>query len=153
VRRYLLPKAVWELLTADQELSALLGKDDTYGPWIFRWRPRVTLEGSGASLIVIRVSGQWMVANRHNTAEFPRLQLEFRSDVPRTSDGAPEGDTPEESVIQAFEVANKLLHRPSGEIRWGTLRVVSSTLFREPIPVTGVEANTAHGVAEWDIVL
>lgn len=145
---------VRRVLAETNELTSLLGSDDKWGPWIFRWQNRVTLEGSASSLVVVRAAGQWASPNNHNTAKFPRLQLEIRSDSPRRPDGTPSEDTPEEQVLRVWKAADKVLHRPGGEIRWGSLRVTSSARGSMPSPAREQEeTGTASALAEWNVTL
>lgn len=124
-------------LAAHSSVTALLGSDARFSTWIFRWRPYVSIEGTGEASIVVSSRAGWSTANRHNTAKFPRLQIEIYADLARNNDLNPAGRTAEDLARQVFEAVDKVLHRvDSNNIQWGNtdgkLRIHSSVRSQEP---------------------
>ena len=96
--------------------------------------PDVAVEGTGRSVAVLIQAGGWSVANRHNTARFPKLRLEIHSD------STPGAYDAESRAHDAWEPFDKILHNPAGiDERWGELRVINCVRLTDPelYPVTG----------------
>lgn len=133
-------------LAITPEVTNLLGRDVTWDTYIFRWRPFVEIEGTGASMIVLSERGGWAQPNRHNTARFPLLQVEVFTDPQRATTGVPKGQpaeahvTPEDKAGLVFQAVDRVFHVPQGgELAWSDLRIVSSLRNTEPttVPVPG----------------
>lgn len=124
-------------LARHPEITSLLGSDDRFATWIFRWRLYVDVEGSGQIAVLLREDGGWASPNNHNTARFPRMTVEIHADVPRTARLNPAMATAQDRAKAAYYALDRVLHVPQGgEIRWGDgteqLRIVSSLRLTEP---------------------
>lgn len=127
-----LTTAARRVLADHEPLTSLLGSSDSWDTWIFRWRPYVTLKASGAAAIVLSERGGWATPNRHNTARFPRLQVEVYVDLPR-EEGTPVSRVAEERALEICRALDEVLHVPDGRtMEWGGLRVLGSTRQQEP---------------------
>jgi hypothetical protein len=129
-------RAAVQELSASSSVTSLLGADgpNWQGPWIFRWDQHVDVTGSGKAILTVSINGTWATPNRHNTASFPRLQVEVMADASRNSTKLPNNWTPEELAIGVLDAADKLLHRPAGEITWGQFEIVASYRDGETAP-------------------
>lgn len=118
-----LTRAVSRQLRSVSTLTAMVGTNDEWGPWIFREQPHVSLEGTGTAMIVVstpNASG----ANPHNTMRFPTLQIEIYVDPPRNDDLNPEGtkngETPADRAGNVFDAVDLILHLPAQKpTQWG----------------------------------
>lgn len=127
-----LTTAARRILAEYTPLTSLLGASDSWDTWIFRWRPYVTLKASGSAAIVLSERGGWATPNRHNTARFPRLQVEVYVDVPR-EEGSPVSRIAEERALEICRAVDEVLHVPDGAaMDWADLRVIGSTRQSEP---------------------
>jgi hypothetical protein len=91
----------------------------------------VALESTGFAGVVIAHKGQWTSPNQHNTARFPRVQVDIIVDPQRTTDERfPRKRTAEDRCEDIFVELDKVMHRPNDEIRWGdstgAVRIVAS---------------------------
>lgn len=153
-----LVKAAARELRATSAVTTLVGTSTEWGPWIFRHKPYVSLEGTGSAMVVLvqRPNG---APNRHNTARFVTLQVEVYADVPRDASGHPSGRTAEEVAEDVFLAIDAVCHvaaqRP---ITWGDgngrLRVVSSTRAGDldVVDVPGGD-GLVRGIVSYDVVL
>lgn len=130
-----LTTAVHRYLSAQEELTDLLGADDGaggYPTWIFRWKSYRTVEGSGDAAIVLS-QRPGSPSSAYHTSNFPRLQVEIYVDRLRDAQANPVNHTPEDRCNRIFRVLDRLLHTsPAGGDRiWGDngsggLRILSS---------------------------
>jgi hypothetical protein len=96
------------------------------------------MEGTGKACVVLSQRGGWATANRHNTEQFPVLQVEVYSDPTRDANRNPSDDyTPEERAYEVYRAIDAVLHRPDGfDEDWGdamgTLRITGSLRAGEP---------------------
>lgn len=124
-------------LAATNSVTTLLGSSPEWDTWIWRWRPYVSIEGTGECGVVLSVRGGWASPNRHNTAQFPRLQVEVYADVDRNTALNPSTRTAQEKAQEVCEAIDKVFHIPQGgEVKWGNgtddLRIVGSLRLNEP---------------------
>lgn len=120
-------------LMTGTDLKALLGSNATFSSYIFRWKLYVQLEGSGLAAVVLAQRGGWTTPNRHNTAEFPRLQTEVYVDPSRAGDQNPSNEDAETRAHIVFQQMDELLHLvDGGGYDWGGTRIVSSVRDSEP---------------------
>ena len=120
---------------ADQPtVKALLGHDDFWDVWLFTEVLPPVVEGTQGIAAVLTTSGNWAAPNAHNTARFPRLTIDVYADPERDADNnLTDNDTPQK-IEEAFQVFNKLLHRPSAEVvYYDGIRVLGSTSEGEPL--------------------
>lgn len=81
--------------TAFATIEDLIGTDAPGSdPWVFQGldaegRPFRDPEGSGKCVLVLSSRSEWSGPNRHNTFEFPRLQVLIYADSTRNDDGTP----------------------------------------------------------------
>lgn len=114
------------------------GADSEGLTWLFSSSLAVLVEGSGRAGAVLSIAGAWARPNSHNTARFPRLQLEIFADPSRSSGNIVRRDA-EARAWFAWEPFNLELHRTDGFAEtWGALgldpglRVWGSTLLSHP---------------------
>jgi hypothetical protein len=110
--------------------------------WVFQWETHGQVaQGSGKGIVVVSERAGWTGPNRHNTLEFPRLQVEIYADSDRER-GFPDFKTAQARAKDIWRVVDLIFHRPdTGGITWGdvngSVRVVSSLRGAEPdiVPV------------------
>lgn len=100
-------------------------------PWIFKWEPRRSVEGTGLASVVVTKGRTWAGANAHNTLRFPSIQIEVYADQARDTAEAPAFRDAQSRAEDVWAVIDPVLHRPDGgSLLWGDgdglLRVVSS---------------------------
>jgi len=139
-------------------VTSLLGSSAEWDTWIWRWRPYVSIEGTGSAGIVLSIRGGWTSPNQHNTAQFPRLQVEVYADVDRDPSLNPLSRTAEEKALAICQVVDAVFHIPQGGVlMWGNgdandLRIVGSLRLTEPDVVEVpegdgmVRATVSYGV-------
>lgn len=115
-------------LASYTDIKNLVGSGEGFDTWIFREDKYVSLEGTGEALIVLSQNGGWAAPNAHNTAKFPRLQVEIFVDPARDSDLQPVLTTPHERARELVTLVDAVFHIPEGgEIEWDNeLRVLGS---------------------------
>lgn len=137
-------------------LDALLGRDDVYDDgWIFRWRPYISVEGTGKAAVVLsQRPGQG--ANVGNTMRFPRLQVEIYVDTPRSAGGQPtSAASAEDACHKIFLELDRYLHLVDGHVHmWSELRVLRSTRGTD-IDITDVPDadGMVRGLVSYDLSL
>jgi hypothetical protein len=136
-------------IAASLVVAGLHDADDRWAePWIFKWEPRESVNGTGLASVVISVPRPWTAPNRHNTGEFPLIQIEVYTDQTRTDTDAPYFRDAQAKAYDVWRLVDKVLHRPGGgEVQWGnadgTIRVVSSYRAADPeiAAVPGTDGN------------
>jgi hypothetical protein len=115
----LAPATLDVALAARRHLAALpacravlgpTGSDVESSVWLFTRTLSVVVEGSSRAAAVLSVAGGWARPNEHNTAQFPRLQLEIFADASRTSGTITCRDA-EARAWAAWHPFNEELHR------------------------------------------
>jgi hypothetical protein len=120
------------------------GADTESTVWLFTRSMSVVVEGTSRCAAVLSVAGPWARPNEHNTARFPRLQLEIFAD-PSRSGGAITTRDAEARAWAAWDPFDKVLHRPRGFSEmwgakdsdlglrvWGSLRTSDPDTFPTP---------------------
>lgn len=125
----------WKVRPANSAWD-LIGLTSGGDPWIWRWRPWEAVEGTSKVGIVLARHRGWAVPNRHNTLEFPLLQVEIYADPARGDELLPERKDAEEKALAVGKVVKDKLHVPLGKDIWwgneeGRIRVVSSLASSE----------------------
>ena len=111
--------------------------DSPFALWVLTWETHgITVQGLGCASVVIAERAGWTGPNRHNTSEFPRIQVEIYADVDRER-GLPDRKTAQARAKDVFRIIDRVFHRPdAGGFYWGDangeLRVVSSLRGQEP---------------------
>lgn len=103
---------------------------------LWQWDAKRTVRGTGRASMVLARRGGWAGPNRHNTIEFPKLQVEIYADDERDG-GLPVATTSESFAIDIWRYVDHIFHRPdSGGFYWGnadgSVRIVSSLRGTEP---------------------
>lgn len=133
--------AARRFLVEQPDVTSLLGSSATYKHWLFRLRPFVQIEGTGKCAMVLSRRAGWAPPNRHNTAQFPRLQVEILADDDRElGTPNPANRAAHDKAIEVFEAVDLHLHRPHGGATFfNDVRVLGSTRLGEPdvTPVPG----------------
>ena len=135
--------AVWHRLVTEPDIVAAL---DTR---LYRHRLPVVIEGTGMAAAVLSAAQGWTTANRHNTAEFPKLRLEIYQD------SSPNNRDAEDRAHDLWKLFDRILHVPTGfAAHWGDVRVIGSHRLTQPecFPVTDAE-SVALLVADYAITL
>jgi hypothetical protein len=83
--------------------------------WIFQGldaegRPFRDPEGSGKCVLVLSARSEWSAPNRHNTFEFPRLQVLIYADSTRNEDGSPAIRDAEHKINKIRDVIDTVFH-------------------------------------------
>lgn len=124
-------------LAKNADLAPLLGSDAQFPLWLFRWVLQADVEGSGRAAVVLSTPSGWAAPNAHNTARFPRLEVEVYADVPRDDRLLPTVRTAQDYALAVFAVIDPVLHRVDrGGFTWGNseggMRIVRSVRQVEP---------------------
>lgn len=142
-----LAEAAWDRLTVwlpfqDLVLSGLIGtdaadddpdEDKVARAWVFQGfdangRPYRNAEGSGKGVVVLSVRDDWAEPNRHNTWDFPLLQMLVYMDSDRDADGtmtAPNAVPKCRSVMRILDRRFHLVGNTQADQDWPGLRVHS----------------------------
>ncbi len=142
-------------LAATDEVVEMVGASESWPVWVFQWRLREKVEGTGGRGVVLSRPRPWAIPNAWNTAEFPQLQVDVYADVTRDTDGRALKDDAEARALELSAVIRRVLHVPQGgQMSWGnddgTVRVVSSVAGADPqiIRVPGTEVARATSTYE-----
>lgn len=136
-------RAARRKIVANPDVVALLGSDATWADgWVWQWKTYREIEGTQAASIVVSERSGWAAPNRHNTARFPRLQVEIYVDPIRDPNQFPNGNTPptaHERAKAIWDQVDRIFHVPaSQDMWWGAdppdpgVRVVASIRASEP---------------------
>jgi hypothetical protein len=111
------------MMLSDQPLMTLLGtgaqsaqNTTSWDHWLFNDTPKIRIENTEQSMIVLTNAGGWASPNQHNTMRFPRLCVDAWSDPTRAIDGSPKLDDAKDKIEAIFNEVNRLLHRTKNSI-------------------------------------
>ena len=101
--------------TAFAVIEPLIGSDGPGGMWVFQGldaegRPFRDPEGSGKCALVLSSRSEWSGPNRHNTFEFPRLQVLIYADSTRNEDGSPAVRDAERKIKKIWRAIDTVFH-------------------------------------------
>jgi hypothetical protein len=131
-------------LAAFSDVRAVLGSDVQFDTWLFQRKLPVVVEGSQSCAVVLSPAGSWTAPNSHNTARFPRLQVEIYADPQRDSGRNVTVDDTWPKILAAYEALDRHLHMAgTADVMWDSVRVLRSTRLDEPDPVP---VNDTDGV-------
>lgn len=124
--------AVRDYLASQSTVTALLGSDAKFGPWVFQDSLYWELN-SQTCAIVVTDNGSWTSPNDHNTARFPMVLLTFCADPQRDANQNITHDDTGAKIRALHEAVFKVLHwTDANERQLGTLRVLRSSCLNEP---------------------
>lgn len=102
-------------------------------PGIFAYQLGVRMEQSQRTSVLITHDGGWAAPNIVNSMRFPRLLLSVLADPLRDGNGNARDPMLQRRANACFETFDKYLHCiGSGEMWWGSLRVLDSIRLTEP---------------------
>lgn len=127
-----LPQAVVRRLAPEDSLAAFFGSDAAYDIWLFQWKIRAQVEGSGSAAAVFSTLGGWAAPAPAHTLHHPRLRLAVIADVSRDDAGQPAADDAEDRALAGSAAIDQLLNFKDGVQTWGDLRVLSCHRLDEP---------------------
>jgi hypothetical protein len=110
--------AAHRMMLTDSPLLDLLGSGPqsplnplpSWDHWLFSDTPKIRIENTQKSMIVLTYAGGWASPNPHNTMSFPRLSVDVWSDPTRSSDGSVKLDDAKNKILQTFAQVDRLLH-------------------------------------------
>lgn len=132
------------------------------GAWLFQGlddegRPFRDPEGSGTSVVVLSERREWAAPNRHNTADFPALQMLIYTDSTRAADGSVLTRDAGMKVKHIAKVLDRCFHlvqnRP--EDQWWVSKWVHSSLRssgRDIRDVPGTQSLTVRCEMNYETV-
>jgi hypothetical protein len=140
---------------ADSALTALVGSDATFGPWIFRIKPGVDLRALGSACIVLDQTSGWTARNTYNTLSFPVLVAAVYVDPDRDASHNPTGPVAVYDECRAIcDQLIKTFSSPDGAQTWDTVRVVSSHVAGEPDVTPALEKDgMVRGIVRFNLQL
>jgi hypothetical protein len=150
-------------------LDGLIGTDaDDTAPdeekiakaWLFQSlddqeRPFRDPEGSGQCVILLSQHKSWSGPNRHNTAQFPQLNVLIYADSTRDADGAPITQDARRKAKHVAKRINPCFHRPGNDDHlwpgdyWVHASYQSMQLQLTDVPNT--QAYTVRGEMTYEI--
>lgn len=148
--------AAHRMLSTKTDVKALLGAGNGFPTWIFREQPAFPIENTGKVALCLVQRGSWTHPNLHNTAKFPRLEVEIYADPDRglQPSVAPVNMTGADKAIAVYEVFDRHLHLMNGGVFWDTLRIVDSKRANEPFPGPVPQADgLVYASVQYDVTL
>jgi hypothetical protein len=146
-------------LAATPAITSLLGTGGAWpGPWLWRWQPRVSVEGTGKRAVVISRPRPWAVPSRFHTTSFDLVQVDVFADPTRDANGKPLKEDAEERALAVCDEVRKVMHVPRGaEIEWGDgtgkTRIVSSVAGQDPEVARLDDSDVVRARQAFEVVL
>lgn len=136
-------------LSARPDLLALLGSSTGLGPWLWSDNPHTVVEGTGKQAIVLSHAGVWTSPNTHNTAQFPRLRMQYWSDPTRDAQRNVVKQDARAKAWKVYQAARRTLHRPGGvnEMWTPTVQVIGA---HELGGLDWVTVTDTDGTGYWE---
>ena len=143
--------AAVRILLQDENVLALVGRDQSAGPWIADQKPFFLIENSQAVGIVINEADEWDAPNTYNSQNFPRLQVGIWADASRNRDGSVARRDADDKIAAVQKLIEVHFHTkntdvppgapawwgPAGMPRmWGTAAQIQA---RTGVPILGSE--------------
>jgi hypothetical protein len=156
--------AAWKRVAASAVFQNLvsegfIGTDDDNTPWLFQGldsegRPFRDPEGSGKGVVVL-MENTWGSQNRHNTWQFPELQVLIYMDSTRNADGSTVAPDARRKCKHVAKRINTLFHLPGNteaDQDWEGFRVHGSIanggLSLDDVPQT--QATVCRGTLRYE---
>lgn len=137
-------------------ITSAVGAFDDGTPWIFQDSLFKTIESTQQAAIVVTRTGGWAAPNEYNSAEFPRMQVNFYVDPAR--DAANNVTSKGEARRRAYElykIVDPYLHLKRGtDSYWGDIRVIGSHRINEfDISIVPEGDGVLRGACDYALTL
>lgn len=145
-------------LAATPAVTTMVGSSPEWLIWIWRWKPRVEMEGTGKRSIVISRPRPWSVPSRFHTTSFDLVVVDCYADPTRDAQGRPTKEDGEERALLLCDEVRKVMHRVDhGGFEWGDsngkIRVVSSVAGQDPEVVRLEDSEVVRARQTFEVTL